>query len=388
MSIVAVDCFVLKVAHDEPYLGEVGSPDTGYQVRAPWRSIYSRRFETLLVRLTADDGTTGWGEALSPVAPEVPAEIVRRLLAPVLVGADPSRIRPLVAKLRDLMRERGHLGGYQADAIAAVDIALWDLAGKLAGLPVHALLGGAFHDWIPTYVSGLTAPDDAGRAEQAATWQRHGVRTIKLHLGRGLESDLATLDAVRTAAPEVRFAVDAHWAYSLPQAIRLARELAAREVVFLEAPLAPEDLAGHAELCGRSEIPIAVGETLRHRYETTPWLAGRAAGILQPDVARTGLTEGLAIAELASAHHLPVAPHHSVGFAVALAAGLHLSAAAGNLLLFEYQPVSTQVGQRILTKPVPGGAEGFPVPDAPGLGIDVDEQAVARLAESSTEGEA
>lgn len=385
MSIAAVDCFVLKLSHDEPYLGEAGSPDSGYQVRAPWRSLYSRRYETLLVRVTADDGTTGWGEALAPVAPEVPAEIVRRLLTPILLGADPTRVRPLTARLYDSMRERGHLAGHQADAIAAVDIALWDLAGKLAGLPVHALLGGAFRDRIPTYVSGLTAPDDTGRADQAAALQEQGVRTIKLHLGRGIETDLATLDAARAAAPAVRFAVDAHWAYSLTEAARLARELAARDVVFLEAPLAPEDLAGHAELCRRSEIPIAVGEILRHRFEATGWLGHRALGLIQPDVARTGLTEGVAIAELAAAHHLPVAPHHSVGLAVALAAGLHLAAVASTLQLFEYQPASTEVGRRILSdsgaKQLAGGPDGFDVPTGPGLGIDLSEQEIHRLSE-------
>lgn len=389
--IEAVDCFVLKLRHSEPYLGptdkrpgpEPAAAPSGYAVRPPWRSIYSPRFETLLVRLTATSGATGWGEALAPVAPEVPAEVVRRLLAPVLLGADPRRVRPLGAALRDLMRERGHLGGHQGDALAAVDIALWDLAGRLAGLPVHELLGGAFREHIPTYVSGLPSRRDDERAALAAEWAAKGVERIKLHLGHGVATDLATVDAVRAAAPGVALAVDAHWAYDLAAAIRLGRGLAARGVLFLEAPLPPEDLAGHADLARRVDLPVAVGEAMRHRYEFLPWLRERAAGLVQPDVARTGITEAMAVAEIAAAHHLPVAPHHSVGLGVALAAGLQVSAAVEMLSVFEYQPTATVVGQRILAAPLPGGPDGFTVPSGPGLGIEVDDHIVSALSEES-----
>ncbi|MER7443826.1 mandelate racemase/muconate lactonizing enzyme family protein [Micromonospora avicenniae] len=386
--IAAVDCFVLKLPSAERYLGPIGdSADPtppAYAVRPPWRSIYSPRFETLLVRLSTADGTSGWGEALAPVAPEVPAEVVRRLLAPALIGTDPRRVRPLSAALRDLMRERGHLGGHQADALAAVDIALWDLAGRLAGLPVHELLGGAFREHVPTYVSGLPRPTDAERAALAAEWAAKGVDRIKLHLGQGPAADLATVDAVRAAAPQVRLAVDAHWAYDLAAATRLARGLTAvGGVEFLEAPLAPEDLTGHADLARRTDLPIAVGEAMRHRYEILPWLRQRAVGLVQPDIARTGITEAMAIAELAAAHHVATAPHHSVGLGVALAAGLQVCAAVEQLTYFEYQPTTTEVSQRILTAPLPGGPDGFPVPAGPGLGIEVDVPTVTALAEES-----
>lgn len=382
-SISEVDCFVLKLRHDTPYLGHAaGLPDAGYATRPPWRSLYSARFETLLVRLTADDGTTGWGEALAPVAPEVPAEIVRRMLAPALRGADPRHVQPLTAGLRELMRERGHLGGHQADAIAAVDIALWDLAARLADLPVHVLLGGAFRQRIPTYVSGLPCPTDPERAALAAELAGAGATTVKLHLGHGVDVDLATVAAVRAAAPTLQIAVDAHWAYRLVDAIRLARSLVdLGGVAFLEAPLAPEDRDGHAELARRVDLPIAVGETMRHRFEFGDWLSARAVGLVQPDVARTGISEAMAIGGLAAAHYVPVAPHHSVGLTVALAAGLQVSAATDQLLWFEGQRSSLEVGQRILTRPLPGEPDGFPVPAGPGLGIDVDPVAVANLAE-------
>lgn len=383
MQIVGVDTYILKLRADSAYLGALADgsePGAGYAVRPPWRSLYSDRYETLLVRVTAEDGTVGWGEALAPVAPEVPAAIVDLLLAPVLVGLPATAPRPAWSTLRDLMRERGHLVGHQADALAAVDIALWDLAGRLAGQRVVDLLGGAFREEVPVYVSGLPRPTDDERASLAKEWVAKGARRVKLHLGNGVADDLSTVDAVRAGAPSLRIAVDAHWAYSVTEAIRLADGLAERDAWFLEAPLAPEDLAGHAELVARSPVPVAVGEALRNRYEFDAWVSGRALRIAQPDVARTGITEAMAIAEVCAARHVPVAPHHSVGLGVALAAGLAVSAAVEDLPSFEYQPTSHEVGNRILTAPLPVGAHAMSLPTGPGLGVEVDADAVAALA--------
>ncbi|WP_419999786.1 mandelate racemase/muconate lactonizing enzyme family protein [Streptomyces boninensis] len=389
--ITDVRVYTLKLPHDETYLGRLDdgselTDDRGYVVREPWRSLYSSRFETLLVRVTAEDGTAGWGEALAPVGPEVPGHAVAALLKPVLLGMPVGAVRPAWHRLRDLMRERGHLAGHQADALAAVDIALWDLAGRHAGLPVAELLGGAFRDVLPAYVSGLPRDTDAERAELAREWAEKGAYRIKLHLGRGVEADLATVDAVLGADPRLRVAVDAHWAYGLPDAARLGRELERRgRVLFLEAPLVPEDAAGHGELQRRLDLPVAVGETLRNRYEFADWLGRRAMSLAQPDVGRTGITEALAIAGLAAVHHIPVAPHHSVGLGVVTAAGLHLAAAVADMPFFEYQPTTWQVASRILRTPLAGGpGEGIPLPEGPGLGIDVDTEFIVKHAEEIT----
>src|SRR5699024_10994558 len=142
--------------------------------------------------------------------------------------------------LRGLMRERGHLVGHQADALAAVDTALWDLHGRHLQAPVSELLGGQFRTEIPTYLSGLPKGDDQARAALAHEWTTQGVRLIKLHLGYGVEADIATVDAVLDVHPDLHVAVDAHWAYSLSDAARLAHALEQRRVAFLEAPLEPE----------------------------------------------------------------------------------------------------------------------------------------------------
>lgn len=378
MRIAEVRVYVLKLAHEEAYLGRLpGEDDGGYAVRKPWRSLYSPRFESLLVSIGTEDGHVGWGEALAPVAPEVPGEVVARLLRPVLVGAELSGPRPMWDTLRSLMRERGHLVGHQADALAAVDIALWDLAGRRAGLPVAELLGGAYRDAIPCYVSGLPKPTDAERAELARQWTERGARLIKLHLGHGIDADLSTVDTVLAAHAELSVAVDAHWAYTLPEAVRLGDELARRgRVRFLEAPLPPEDVEGHRELARRIELPVAVGETLRNRYEFDHWLSHGALGIAQPDVGRTGITEATVIGALASARHTPLAPHHSTGLGVAAAAGLQFSAATEGVAFFEYQPTTMDVASRILRKPLTVAAHELPVPAGPGLGVEVDTGAV------------
>jgi galactonate dehydratase len=383
-KIVKVEAFPLALPDAKP---------RAYEMRPPWPSIYGTRRETLVVRLTSDDGAVGWGEALAPVAPEVPALIVERLLAPVLLGADPTRVRPLTSRLRDLMRERGHLGGHQADAVAAVDIALWDLAGRLAGLPVHVLLGGAFHDEIPTYVSGLPprpsktpatvpdelAEDDAARVSQAAKWVARGARRIKVGLGHGVDADLATVAALQAVHPDLKVAVDMHGVYSLADAIRLGRGLDELGAWFLEMPIAFEDVAGHADLAARLDLPVALGEHLRHRWEFQPFVQARALGLAQPDIGRTGITEGVAIAEYAATHHLGVAPHHSAGLGLAFIAGVHVAAVSSNLVGFEWHTDLFRRVDEILTTPLPRTASSIPLPQGPGLGVEVDAEAVARF---------
>lgn len=355
-----------------------GAPRT-YRTSPPWPSIYGSRRETLVVRVVADDGTEGWGEALAPVAPEVPGQIVSRLLAPVLVGSDPLAVRPMIDRLRSLMRERGHLGGHQADALAAVDLALWDLAGKLTGQPVYQLLGGAYRSVVPTYVSGLGGKTDPDRVAHARDWVAQGVRRVKIGLGYGVRADIATVEALRAVHDDLLIAVDVHGVYGFADAMRLGRALVELDAWFFEMPLAFEDVAGHADLAARLDIPVATGESMRHRLEFRPFVEARAAGLLQPDIGRTGITEGLAIAQYAETHHLPVAPHHSAGLGLAVAAGLHVCAAAGNLLAYEYHPALFAEVNRILSVPLEPSPTGMTVPTGPGLGVEVDAAAVEKL---------
>ncbi|MFK4761348.1 mandelate racemase/muconate lactonizing enzyme family protein [Microbacterium sp. ZW T5_45] len=371
--------FLSREDADDSYAGDTGVAHRGYVVRRPWRSLYSPGYETLLVKIETDDGLVGWGEALAPVAPEVAAAIVDRLLTPLIIGEDPRSVHTLWHRMTESMRERGHLTGHQADAMAAVDIALWDLWGHATGLSVSELAGGRFSEVLPTYVSGIRGSDDADKADKASALVDAGVRRIKLHLGTDIRTDLATYDAIRDVHPDLEVALDAHWTYRLGEAKALGRELDDRRAWFFEAPLAPEDVEGHRDLAAALATPIAVGEAMRSRFEFTDWLTRRAVGLTQPDIGRTGITEGLAIAGISDAFHAQVAPHHSAAFGIAMAAGVHVAAASTSLLAFEYQPFTLPVANRLLAAPLevrPDG--GFVVPTGPGLGVSVDEDAIAR----------
>ncbi|MFV0452115.1 MAG: mandelate racemase/muconate lactonizing enzyme family protein [Propioniciclava sp.] len=381
MQIAHVASHVLKLSAPHSYLGDTvaGAVPEGYAVRAPWRSLYSNRYETVLVEVTAEDGTTGWGEALAPVGPEVVSAVVDTLLGPQLVGRSLRGPREAWYFLRELMRERGHLGGHQADALAAIDIALWDLHSRWLGVPAACLAGGPVRDEVPLYLSGLPRPTRAGRSELARASHAAGTRRLKLHLGHGVGADLEVVDSLLELNLDLQIAVDAHWAYTLPDAVRLAQELTARGCWFLEAPLPPEDLVGHRKLTEQSGIMIAAGEAMRHRYEAEPWLSSRAIGLFQPDVARTGLTESLAMADLAATHHIPVAPHHSVCSPVAYFAGIQLARLVPDLLALEYQPYPLDATASVIGGPVPGTMESVRVPEVPGLGFTVDVDRVREL---------
>lgn len=384
MRIDTIETFALKVPADTPYLGQPPEAVPGeYFVRPPWSSLYSDRYETVLVRVVAEDGTEGWGEALAPVGPTIVAGIIDVLLAPMLIGRDAATPRANWYFLRSLMRERGHLVGHQADALAAVDIALWDLCGRITDRRVVDLLGGAMRESIPVYVSGLPRDTDEARAELARELVRQGAHSFKLHLGLGVARDLAIFDVVRDAAPDARIGVDAHWAYSVAEAAALCAGLEERGGWFVEAPLSPEDIAGHADLSARTRLPLAIGETLRSRYEFAAWLDARALAIAQPDVARTGITEAMAVSELCSTREVALAPHHSTGLGVSLAAGLQLSAAVEQLVAFEYQPTSVALSELRLGTRTDHDAGTIALPAGAGLGVEIDLETVRTLQKES-----
>ena len=245
------------------------------------------------------------------------------------------------------------------------------------------MLGGRFRSVIPAYVSGLPRPTDSERADLAREWARQGFSRVKLALGHGVDEDLATFDAIACTCPDLAIGVDAHWAYTLPEAERLGLQLDRRRAWFLEAPLAPEDAEGHRILAERVVTPVAIGETLRNRFEFGHWISRRALDLCQPDVARTGITEALAAASLADASHVLVAPHHSVGLGIALAAGLQVAAAIENLEVFEFQPTTLPHANRILASPIQLDSGSFRLPYGPGLGVVVDEQAIIDLSETA-----
>lgn len=376
VRITEVRGFVVKM--DQSYFGGHAHIDLpgqrgDYVRHHDYRSSYSTKSETFLVRITADDGSYGWGEAQAPLVPEVAGEIVKRLLGPFLLGRNPFDTHPIWWDNFDAMRERGHFNGYHLDAVAACDIALWDLKGKLSGQSVATMIGGRFRNDVPCYVSGLSAPDDAARAELVASWAAKGYNEFKLPIGVGIDADVRTFAAVREAVgPTATINVDAHWRYSVPDAIKLGQALENYGLGFLEAPVAPEDSEGQAAVTGAVSSAVAIGEELRTRYDFRDRLVRRSANILQPDVGRMGITEAMAVTGLAEAFNVPVALHLGVGLGIYIAAGIQVAAATPNLLTMEYQPGQFTMGNRLLQDPVKCDAGFYSIPDGPGLGVDVD----------------
>jgi L-alanine-DL-glutamate epimerase-like enolase superfamily enzyme len=345
-----------------------------YHRVAPYRALYSDHIESLLVRVRADDGLEGWGESQAPVAPEAVGELVERALAAVVVGQDPREVETLWQDMYDAMRDRGHTTGFWLDAIAGVDQALWDLNGRLRGEPVWRLLDGRNPgpQGLPAYLSGPRGATVDERIEDARRHVKEGFRAVKLFLGRGLNEDLAETRRFRDAlGGEVALFVDVQWRYDLADAIRLGRGLEELGVGFLETPLDPEDIAGHAELARTLALPIAVGEAERTRWQFRRLLEAGAADLLQPDVGRCGISEVREIASLAEAHHRAVALHCGVGLGPYVAASVQVGAAIPNLAWIEYQPDMAAAAGAVLEEPVRVADGRFVVPDGPGLGVAV-----------------
>ena len=351
--------------------------------------IYATQAETLLVKITTDSGLVGWGEAHSPPVPRVSQALVEDLLAPQLVGRDPLAVQAHWDRLYNSMRLRGHNTGFMMEALAGVDIALWDLTGKILGQPIYRLLGGPFGVAdeaetvrVPCYASGVPGATLDERLEAAEAFIARGFTAMKLSIGRGsFDEDLEQAEAVaRAIAGRAHLTVDAHGCYDARTAVSAARRLEAAGVRWLEDPLPPEDLDGYAALCAAVDLPIANGETECTRWQFEEKLRRRAADVILPDVCRAGgISETHRIALVADLHNVPWCAHVSTCSSVHLAASLHLAAATPNFAICELpNPLNPNpLGDPLLQQPLRYEAGHLLVPDAPGLGITFDEEALA-----------
>lgn len=375
MRIADVSAYAVKYPAKYIFTGTpVGGSD--YFLRPGFPTVYSTHNEALLVKVTADDGRIGWGEALAPVIPEAAAIVVARLVRPLILDQDPREVELLWDRVYDAMRVRGHLTGLYVDAIAAVDVALWDLAGQAAGLSVSHLLGGRRRERVEVYYSGVPGdgPDEVAANARAAV--EMGYRALKLQLGHARD-DLGVFAAVRDAVgPGVSLALDAHWHYSLGEALAIGRGLEKLGAAFFECPIAPEDVDGHAELCAALDVPIALGEAERTRFQFLRLLQARAIDIAQPDVGRTGLTEARRIGALCETFNAPVAPHVSTGLGIRFAATLHYAAALSNFLMLELQPRLLDAVNASVTVPFALEGSAVAVPNGHGLGVTLNQAAI------------
>ncbi len=360
----------------EPGVSPEPSASSAYFIPEARHAFKSDMHETLVVRVTTDDGLVGYGEGQSCVSPETTGTLVENLCRPALIGADPFDVEFLWQRLFDGMRERGHPTGFYIDALAACDIALWDLKGKALGLPVHKLLGGRFRDRVELY-SGCAGRDPDTAADRAKRLVASGYRGLKLSPARNHAGTVAIARAVRErVGPDISVMVDVHTEFDVAGAIRLGRELEALDVYWLEAPTLPEDLAGHAEVTRALDMHVANGEWYRTRFEMKEAFDRRTCDVVMPDIGRTGLTEGKRIAVLAETYNIPVSPHIGGGGVLATAATIQLSAAIPNFLVMEHGHESYPTRCRYALEAPQAAGGAFPVTDDPGLGVRIDDAAL------------
>ena len=336
-------------------------------------SIDSRHHETSLVRLETDTGIVGWGEAQSPVAPRVTRTILEELVLPLVIGRDPFDIEAIWTRAYGAMRERGHPTGFYIDALAAMDVALWDICGKATGKPVHKLSGGRYRDKILLY-AGIDGNDPRVVADEAEYHVGHGYKALKLHLLVSRDGAAEIASAVRErVGPSIKLMVDVHMRQTVSSAIELGRKLEVLDFTWLESPIDPSDIPGQAELTRALDMAVAIGEWSRTRYEMREAFERRAYDIVMHDIGRTGITEGRRIATLADTYNIPVAPHVGGGGILAVAATVEFSASCPNFMIMEHSHDANTMKASILREPYEPVDGYFQVSDRPGLGVDVDE---------------
>jgi L-alanine-DL-glutamate epimerase-like enolase superfamily enzyme len=338
--------------------------------------------EYIFVWIDSESDHTGIGFTYAGTVGGRPVcDFVQETFRPLLVAQDPRLIEHHWATMYQEVLLSGRRGA-ALRAISAVDIALWDLLGKVASLPLYRLLGG-WTDEVPAYASGgYYRPGDPleNIREEMLFYKDLGFTDFKIKVG-GADFD-ADVARVRTARETIgqsgRLALDANNAWRWPHdAIRFARVVEDSDIWWLEEPLSPDDIAGHAEVARTLEMPVATGEIHATRWDFRDLIAQNAADILQPDAAVLGgISEWLKVAHTAASFNLPIAPHWHANVHV------HLVAAAHNAISVEYFALEQDIFnfERLVTPETrlqPRNGQ-IPLPDGPGLGIELDEKAISR----------
>ena len=340
---------------------------------------------TTLVRVDTDEGISGIGSASGNG--ELIEVIVAKVIKPLLVGMDPTEIDTIWDKayVRGGHKEFG-TRGIGVVALSGVDIALWDILGKAHGVPLYQLLGGKCRDKVPVYATALYPEEPSKVARRARGFADQGFHGVKIKVGFDLDQDIRIVRAVREElGKDFIVMTDANQGYSVDVALKASDAFADCGAYWLEEPLFVEDIEGHAILREKSKTPIAVGENLHMCYAFENFIMRGAVDFIQPDVARAGgITEIRKITALAARHKVPVS-FHTWGDGVALAASVHLSAALKDCIVMELDYTYNPLREELLREPFKV-QNGFLIPpERPGLGIELNPNALERFAFSGSE---
>jgi len=365
-------------------------------VRAiPVKGRHWPRFPMVFVEVHTDEGLTGLGEALAFQATGTIQSI--EAIGDWLRGEDPLQI--------ERIWEMCFRKGAAIAALSGIEIALWDLAGQVAGMPIYQLLGGACHDRVRVYADGFfrgadpTPENYAARAQDAVD---SGFSALKLDVddflylgerpalirchGRELSRHItnseihlvqASVARIRELlGPDIDLALDCHWAFDVPSALRLGKALEPYDLMWLEDPTPSASAPALAKLAGELSMPLCLGEALSTRFEFREILERQAADIIMPDVASSGgILEVKKIAAFADTYYIPVAPHDMVG-PVATAATLQLCACIPNLLVMEHQMTDVPWRDELTDEPLRVRDGYLDLPTRPGLGMALNHQVV------------
>ncbi|MCI6941339.1 mandelate racemase/muconate lactonizing enzyme family protein [Desulfovibrio piger] len=338
----------------------------------------------VLLRLEDEDGMHGWGEAwcnFPSCGAEHRARLLETAILPKVIGkpwSSPAALSAEISGQLEVLRLQADEPGPMSQALAALDIALWDLAARRAGLPLHRFLGGCGDGSMPVYASGINHPDIAGTIRRT---RAEGYRCFKIKIGFSEQSDAANLEeAFAALLPGEDLAVDVNQAWTRRQALAGVEKLRRWPLLWIEEPLRCDSpVEDWAALAAASPHPLAAGENIRSHTDFSAAIIRRDLGVIQPDICKWGgLSNCLPVARAVLKAGLRYCPHY-LGGGIGLLASAHLLAAVGGDGLLEVDCNPNPL-RELLARPFPAVREGrITLSDAAGLGVEPDLDAVENL---------
>ena len=361
---------------------------------------YYRKRTAHLVEIRTDEGLVGWGECFGPGNVAIANKcIIEKVIQPMILGVDPLNREVIWQKVYNLLRDHGQKG-MPIQALSGIDIALWDIAGKVTNMSISRLIGGRFRESIPVYGYGMMLRREdvdslADRFyEEAQAIKSMGFVATKMKVGLGPEKDIRLAGAVRKGIGDgFPFMVDANHCYTSSDALYVGRALEEMNAFWFEEPVPPEDLEGYLELKSVLDIKIAGGEAEFTRWGWRNILQKRCVDLAQPEVcALGGISEYLKVVAMAHAHFVPVV-NHVWGSAIAVATNLQLLAAMPPLPggihpiepLLEFDTTDNKFRDELIIDPLKiqqqvSANGGFvSIPDNPGIGVEPDPEFIRKF---------
>ncbi|XMO85866.1 mandelate racemase/muconate lactonizing enzyme family protein [Algibacter sp. AS12] len=345
-----------------------------------------------VVKVTASNGEYGWGEGYGP-ATVLEAGI--KLIEPIVIGENPLENEVIWNKMYRKTLDFARKGVLMA-SLSAIDIAIWDLKGKILGLPISTLLGGAHRTKVKPYATGLYFTNhnnfSDGFVEEAQKYVSQGFKAMKMKVGLGIKEDVKNVKLIREAiGDDIDLMIDSNHAYTLREAVELCQKIEKYDIKWFEEPISPEFYEQYSELRQRTTIPIAGGECEYLRFGFNQLIKNKSVDIIQPDIcASGGLTEAKRIAALASANGVDFIPHTwgtSIGLHVALHFISNIESIPGRMyqpdFLMEYDQTENALRDKLSYPSIEMKDGMIEVPNRPGLGIDIDEDVLRKYSVSS-----